>query len=116
MRAAGAWRRVIQIAVVQVVVVSQFLTSRDIPGGNNPHAAFDFVGLTIGVARVIDKRSYTFTINHVFTIREPKQIGPGMVVVKRVGLFDRNARPGVLDDAGALLDRSRSVATVRINL
>ena len=60
--------------------------------------------------------AYTFAINHVFAIREPEQIGPGMVVVECVGLFDRNARPRVLDDVGALLDRSRGVATVRINL
>ena len=116
MRTAGARRRVIQIAVVQVVVVCQFLTSRDIPGGNDPHATLDFIRLAIGIARVIDERRHAFTIDHMFAIHEPEQIGPGMVVVERVGFFDRDVRSRILHDEGALLDRSRGVATFRINL
>ncbi len=65
---------------------------------------------------MIYEGSHAFAINHMFAIGEPEQVGPRMVVVERISLFDGDARPRVLDDDVAFLNGGGRVATLRINL
>ena len=109
-RAAIAWG-LFFIAVVQAVVVAKLLAGCDIADGHDPHPAIDFLGLTIRIARVIDKHGDAVAINHFGAVADTEQIGDGLVFVAAVGLFLVNQRARVFDHTSAFRDGRSSVTT-----
>src|SRR5581483_5858588 len=113
--ATVADRFVFQVAVVQVVVVTQFFARGNVPLGDDPDPSFDLVGLTIRIAAMIDERGQAIAVDDVLAVVQSKEIGAARRVVNRVGLLLRQARTGVLHDERALLDRGSRVAAGAVN-
>jgi len=114
LRAAVAGCGVIA-AIVEVVVVEKFLACGDIAQRLDPYPAIHLVGLTVGVAAVIEKHGDAVTIDHVGAIANSEEIGGRRILVALVGHFFRDTRASVLDDARAFGNGSGGVTTGSVN-
>ena len=70
----------------------------------------DLVGLAVGVAGVVDEHGDAVPVDYLRSVTDSEEIGGGRVLVLYVGLLFGYARPGVFDDAGAILDWLGGVA------
>jgi hypothetical protein len=60
--------QVIGIAVVETIVIGQFLSSLDVPNGADHDFAIDFVRLAIWFTRMIDEGSDAVAIDHALPV------------------------------------------------
>lgn len=52
------------VSIVEVVVVGQLLSGRDIANGNDPDASSYLVGFAIGIAGMIDEHGHAVSVDH----------------------------------------------------
>ena len=60
--------RIARIAVIEAVVIGQFLSRRNLPDGANNHSASDLVGFAVRVAGMIDEGSNTVAVDDPLAI------------------------------------------------
>jgi hypothetical protein len=72
------------LAVIQPVVVGELLAGLDVANAGDEHSITLFVGLAVGIARVIHKHGYAMAIDHNFAIADAKQIGKRTPIVSGV--------------------------------
>src|ERR1035438_745398 len=103
------------LAIVQVVIVGQFLPGLDVAQGDDPHLAADLVGFAVRLARMIHKRRHSTALNDHLSPVQPKQVRVGKVVIKIVRLFVGQRHTRVFNDQGPLADSFRGIAAVAMN-
>src|ERR1700694_1166082 len=96
-RTAAAGGRV--IVVVEVVVPDEFFAGGDVADGEDPDAAFNFVDLAGGIARMIQGSAQAVAVDHGFAIVQSIEISAGDAFVAAVGFLGGNSLAVVLDHA-----------------
>jgi len=107
---------IVEISVVEVVVVGEFLARRNVADGSNENPAIDFIRLAIRIAGMVDESRDAIAVNHPLAIGQTKEICPRRMLVNVVGLIVGQLRAGVFDDNVALFNRSGSVHTIGMDL
>ena len=84
-----------QIAVIEIVIVSEFLSGGDVSNGSNDHASLNFICLAVGLTRMVDEGGNTIAIHHMLAIHQTKEISSGRIFINIVGLGVRQPRASV---------------------
>ena len=114
--AAKAVRRIVEVSVIKVVVVGEFLACGNVADGSNENPAIDFIRLAIGIAGMINKGRDAIAINHPLAIGETEKICPWRVLVNVVCLVVGQLRAGVFDYDVAFLNRCGGVDSIGMDL
>jgi hypothetical protein len=104
-----------QISVIEIVVIGEFFACPDVANGTNNNPAFDFVGFAIRVAGVIDERSDTVAVNHVFAIEKTEQVCSRRLIVNRIRSFVGKSRAGVFNNDFPFCNRNRCVYAIAVD-
>jgi hypothetical protein len=113
---AIAVSRIIGVAVVEVVIVREFFSDRDVANGADEHTAIDLVSFTVWTTGMVYESGNIVAVNYVFPIGQAEQIGARGTVVDGVGLVVRQAWPRVLDNNVLPADCCGGVDTIAMNL
>jgi len=113
---ATARRRIIELAVIKVVVVCELFPGFDAADGANNHTAVYLVGFAIGIARVIDECRDAIAIDDVLTVDQAEQVRARGKIVNCVCLLVGQTRAGVFDDDGPPLYGCGRVNAVSVDL
>src|SRR6185312_17523443 len=102
-------------ALVEAVVVGNFLPWGDVPDGLDPDAAAHLAGLAVWIATVVDKHGKAVPVDHDRAVTESKQVGHRGPLIADVGVLLFHACPGVLGNAGAFANSGGCVAACGMN-
>ena len=103
------------IAVGEIVIVGQLLTSSNVPHGEQIDPFVFFSRLAVGLARMINQRSHANTVDHCVAIREDEEISGRPLMVDPVGLLSPQASTGVFEDAFPFLDGTGRETSASVN-
>jgi uncharacterized protein YneF (UPF0154 family) len=89
------------VAVVEVIIVGNFLARRDLLDCLDPHPALHHFGLAIRLAAMIDEHGRAVPVYDYIAFSESKQVGKRRVLVHLVRFVFADARARVFGDASA---------------
>src|SRR5271165_1425350 len=98
---AAAIARRIVVAVVQPVIVSEFLAGGDIAQRNDVHPVVFLIRLTVGIARMVHEHCHSVSVDDHLTIADSKQVRERPAVVSVIALSFGDALACIFQDACA---------------
>src|SRR6266496_2347235 len=111
-----AMRGIVEVSVIKVVIVGEFLACGDVANGADENPSINFIGFAVWIARVIDEGGNAVAVNDALAVCQSEEVGPRRMLINRVGLIIGQLGPGVFDDDVPLLDGSGRVNAVSVDV